>query len=126
MSNFARLVLLAVALATLTSSAHSAALYCNGSTVAQLSYHGKGTLYVRLANMNTAVGICSFDADWAPAGSLTGTTSPSSCKAIYAALLAAKHSGQPISQMLFDGEQVPANCSSWGPWAQANLRYIDI
>lgn len=126
MKKFARRVLFSVALATLTTSAQSAALYCNGSTVAQLSYHGAGTLYVRLANMNTAVGICSFDGEWVRPGTLTGPTSASSCKAIYAALLAAKHSGQPIAQMLFDGDQVPANCSSWGPWAQANLRYIDI
>jgi hypothetical protein len=126
MTKFARKSVYALILVLMSSTAHAGALYCNGGTVAQLSYHGKGTLYLRMSNMNTAVGICSFDGDWGPAGSLTGLTSPSTCKAIFAALLAAKHAGTPIPQLLFDGDAVPATCASFAPWAAVNLRYYDM
>ena len=106
--------------------AEAGALYCSGGTVAQLSYHGKGTLYLRMSNMNTAVGICSFDGEWGPAGSLTGSTSASSCKALFSALLAAKLAGTTISQVLFDGDAVPTSCTAFGPWTAVNLRYLDI
>ena len=126
MKKFVRQGVYALMLTLVTSTAQAGALYCNGGTVAQLSYHGKGTVYLRMSNMNTAVGICSFDAEWGPAGSLTGTTSPATCKALYAALLAHKMAATPIAQVLFDGDAVPANCSSFGGWAAVNLRYLDL
>ncbi len=126
MKNVARKGVYALMLALMTSSAQAGALYCNGGTVAQLSYHGRGTVYLRMSNMNTAVGICSFDAEWGPAGSLTGTTSAATCKALYGALLAHKLSATPVKEVLFDGDAVPANCTSFAGWAAVNLRYLDL
>lgn len=125
MKNFNRHVALAIVLAMLTSGAQAASLYCNGATVATLAFHQPGTLYVRLSNMNTAVGICSMTGDWIVPGSLMGATPATQCKTIYAALLAAKQSGQTVPAMLFDGDTVPANCMSFAPWAQANLRWME-
>ncbi len=110
----------------LTATANAASLYCNGGKVASLSYHGKGTIYLKMSNMNTPVGICNLDADWGPTGSMTGVTSPSSCKAIYAALLAAKHAGNTIPQLLFDGDSVPTSCTTFAHWSQVNLRFMEI
>lgn len=126
MKQIARHSVYALMLALMTSTAQAGALYCNGGTVAQLSYHGKGTLYLRMSNMNTAVGICNFDSEWQAPGSLTGATSPTSCKAIFAALLTAKQTGATVPQILFDGDSVPATCSTFAPWAQVNLRYYDM
>ncbi len=126
MKKFVRQGVYALMLALVTTSAQAGALYCNGGTVAQLSYHGKGTVYLRMSNMNTSVGICNFDVEWGPPGSLTGTTSPATCKALWGALLAAKHAGTPVKEVLFDGDAVPANCTSFAAWAGVNLRYLDL
>lgn len=117
---------LAFALAVLTSGAQCASLYCNGATVATLGFHQPGVLYVRLSTMNTPVGICSMAGDWNAPGSLVGATSASQCKSIYAALLVAKQTGQIVPEMLFDGDAVPASCTSFGPWTYANLRWISF
>jgi hypothetical protein len=124
MNIFGNRAALALALAVLTSSAQSASLYCNGGTVATLAFHQPGTLYVRMSNMNTPVAICSMTGDWVVPGALVGPTPASQCKSIYAALLIAKQSNQPVTEMLFDGDGVPAGCSAFAPWTPANLRWI--
>jgi hypothetical protein len=126
MKKFAQRILAAVALTAITSFAHSASLYCNGATVAQLSIHQPGVVYLRLSSMNTVVGICSLDNNWAPAGSLAGVTSAAACKAMYAALIVAKQNNAPIPQMLFDGDQVPASCNAFVAWQGVNVRYYDM
>jgi hypothetical protein len=125
MTRFNRRVVFAAALAMLTTSAQSASLYCAGGTVVTLAIHQPGTLYVRMSNMNTPVGICSMTGDWNPPGALVGATPPATCKSLYAALLVAKQTGQAVPVLLFDGDTVPANCMSFAPWTQANLRWIE-
>lgn len=124
MNRFSRSVVFAVALATITSSAQAVALYCNGGTISQLAFHMPGVLYLQMSNMNTPVAICSVDSNWTVPGAAVGPTTPASCKAIYASLLIAKQSGQAVTQVLFDSDTMPANCTSFAPWAQMNLRWI--
>jgi hypothetical protein len=124
MNRFSRSVLFAVALATLSSSAQSGELYCNGGMVKHLGFHMPGTLYIQLSNMNTPVSICSMDTDWVVPGARVGPTTPAACKAMYASLMVVKQSGQAIPQMLFDSDQIPANCESFTAWAQMNVRWV--
>ena len=102
----------------------AATVVCSG-TVEQISYHQPGVLYVRLSNMNVPVAICSLNTEWVQPGSMSGTTPVESCKAIFAALLAAKHAGTHIGMMYFDGDQVPATCGAFASWTKANVRYFD-
>ncbi|SNB46510.1 hypothetical protein SAMN06269301_1977 [Geobacter sp. DSM 9736] len=124
MRNLTGTLLLLVVLLAVPAS-YAEAVVCGG-TVQTLAYHQPGKLLLRLSSMNTPVYICSTDADWVVPGSLAGSTSPAACKAIYATLLAAKTSGAPIPDMYFDGDQLPANCISFAPWSEANVRYFSF
>jgi len=116
---------LALALTAATAvNALAGNVVCSG-TVDVLAYHQPGRLMIKLSSMNTAVFICSTDADWTVAGSLAGTTTPSACKALYATFLSAKLTRAPINNMYFDGDDVPASCNSFSPWMGANVRYYD-
>lgn len=107
------------------TTANSATLVCAG-TVTELAYHNPGTLYVRLSGMNTHVAICSVDSNWAPAGSVTGATTPAACKTIFTSLLVAKQAGTQITSMYFDGEVLPATCSTFPSWTSVNLRFFSF
>ena len=105
--------------------AHSAAVVCEG-TVATLSYHGPGVVYLQLSSMNTGVGICSVDTNWSPPGSQTGITTPAACKLMYASLLAAKMSGTVVRSVYFDSDTAPSTCTQFVAWSQANLRHFAL
>lgn len=126
MNRFSRCVALAIALATTTSSVQAGALYCNGGTVTSLAFHSPGILYLRMSNMNYPVAICSMDTNWTVPGAMAGATTPAACKAIYASLLTAKQTALAIPAILFDSDQIPANCTSFAPWSQVNLRWIEF
>ncbi len=107
------------------SQAHAGALYCNGQ-ILELAYHQPGNLIIRTAGMNYGVVICSVNNEWVVPGSLAGNTSVSACKTMYATFLAAKLSGTPLGQLLFDGDSVPATCNSFAPWTNVNVRYFVV
>jgi hypothetical protein len=118
--------LLAVAVLTATATqAEATTLVCSGK-VEMLGYHQPGTLYVKLSGMNVPVAICNMDTNWAPAGSVSGTTSISSCKALFAALMFAKQADTNITSMWFDADALPASCTTFASWTQVNLRYFDF
>tara|TARA_R110002072_G_scaffold33030_8_gene100244 strand:+ start:101 stop:472 length:372 start_codon:yes stop_codon:yes gene_type:complete len=102
----------------------AATVVCSG-TVDALAYHGNNKLMVKLSSMNAPVFFCSPEFEWAPTGT-TYKTGPETCKTLYSTFLAAKMSGKTINSMYFDGDQVPATCSSWGNWKQANIRYFSL
>lgn len=113
-----------LALVSTVSSVHSAELVCGG-TVAELAYHAEGRFMVRFSNMNVPVFFCSPEREWTVAG--TGyITGPETCKTLYSTFLAAKLAGQPITNVYFDGEQVPATCNGWASWSNANIRYFTL
>jgi hypothetical protein len=114
------------ALSTLIVTCATAAdLTCAG-TVDKLAFHAPGRLMIKLSSMNTPVFICSTDAVWTPAGSNGYSTTPEACRAIYATMLAARTTGATVNYIHFDGAEVPASCTGWGPWANANIRYFGL
>jgi hypothetical protein len=117
-----RALCLALSMA-LSSVAHSATVVCSG-TVDQLAYHQPGQILLRLSSMNVPVVICSTDVEWNVPGSLSGATSPSACKTLYATLLTSKLTHSQVSSMYFDGDQVPSTCNSFVDWTRVNLRYF--
>jgi hypothetical protein len=123
--NFSKYVLFPLLASLIAHSAQSATVICTG-TVASLSYHQPGRLYLRLSSMNYEVAICSTDSEWVVPGSLAGNTSVSACKTIYGSLVAAKISGATVSNLYLDGDQVPAACNGFAPWTNVNLRYVNL
>lgn len=121
LKRFLSLVIACVLL--LTSSAHAqvSTVVCTG-TVAELGIHLPDKVYVRLTSMNAGVLICSMDAAWVVQGTQYGNTSPSTCKAIYSTLLAAKLSQSSIQSMYMDGV-VPSSCNSFSPWTPVSVRF---
>lgn len=112
----------AAAVAVGVSNAQGATVICNG-TVDMLAYHQPGRLMLRLSSMNHPVFICSAESEWVVAGSVSGNTSPSTCKALYATFLAARVTGASLTGLYLDGDQVPAACDSFAPWTNVNVRY---
>lgn len=121
-NSLARTLFLSIA-CLLAHGAGAASIVCTG-TVVQLAYHQPGNLFLRLSSMNTAVGICSTDAEWVVPGSLAGNTTVSACKTLYATLMTAKVTGATFANVYFDGDQVPGSCTTFAPWTQVNLRYM--
>lgn len=113
-------------LALIPAIAHAqvATVICAG-TVAELGIHSPGKVYVRLNSMNVGVMICSMDSEWGIAGTQYGNTSVSTCKALYATLLAAKVAQTPIQAMYIDGN-VPSTCSGFLPWSPVSVRFTDF
>lgn len=109
----------------MAANAQAASLYCNGA-IAELSYHQGAGVMLRMSNMNYAVFICSTDSEWIVPGTAAGNTSVSACKTMYGTLLAAKLSGVQLTQMLFDGDIVPAACNLFAPWSRVNVRYFNF
>ena len=103
--------------------ASSATVVCAG-TVEAVGVHLPGRVFLRLSSMNDSAIVCLLDADWAPPGSVSGSTSPSVCKSIYAALLLARDSRRPLNSVYMDGNTVPASCSAFGSWTEVSLRYF--
>jgi hypothetical protein len=106
-----------------STPAFAGTVTCSG-TVAYLGYHANGTVLMRLSSMNTWVMVCSLDASWDVAPGFV--TTPASCKTIYATLLIARLSGNPVNDVYFDGPSVPAACNSWQTWTSANIRAYQV
>lgn len=114
-----KIILSALILATFQSNAGS--LYCEG-TVEKLSYHSPNKFMIKLSSMNSTVFFCNPSENWTVTGS-GYSTSQESCTAMYSTFLAAKMANKTITRMLFDGDDVPESCNSWGNWPSANIRY---
>ncbi len=120
MNKFYAVIVLMLSCASVTQ----AALVCNG-TISELAFHSPGQIMIKLSTMDNLVTFCSVDNNWAPAGA-GYSTSVESCKAMYSAFLAARVSEKNITNMYFDGDQVPTACGSWGTGKQANIRHYKI
>ena len=97
-------------------------LICTG-TAAEVSLHLPNQLLVRLSSMNDRVLVCLLDATHTVAGQLSGSTTATTCKGMYASLLAAKASGQPM-QMVMDANVLPSACDTFAPWTPVSLRLL--
>jgi hypothetical protein len=122
MHKFFRRTTQVIFLVATMASAHAGTLTCVG-TVDKLAFHSPGRLVLNLSSMNTPVFVCSTDAEWIVAGS-GYTTSPAACKALYATFLAARTTGGTLDYIHFDGDQVPASCTSFPAWTNVNVRYF--
>jgi hypothetical protein len=38
--------------------------------------------------------------------------------------IAARESGREVTNVYFDGADVPAACDAWGQWKRANIRHF--
>lgn len=108
----------------LFSSAQSFAgtIVCAG-TVEEVSYHANDKLMLRLSSMNTVVFFCSPSSEWTVSGT-TYKTQPETCKTLFSLFLAARISGEEVSNVYFDGDDVPATCDGWENWKNANIRHF--
>lgn len=114
-------IIAGVLLGTGISNSYAATVVCGG-TVDMLSYHANNQLMVKLSSMNNPVFFCDTEAVWTVPGA-GYSTSPGACKALYSTFLSARVTGTPISNMYFDGDEVPTACNAWGSWKRANIRH---
>jgi len=82
---------------------------------------GSGYFSIKLSSMNVPVYFCDPDGTFSAPGGYT--ISATACRALYATFLSAKVSGLPVTNMYFDGSQVPASCDAWATWQSANIRH---
>lgn len=115
--------LISLLVCTIVSSkmAIAGTVVCEGK-VKVLSYHANNKLMIQLESMNAPVFFCSPDSQWSVSGT-SYNTGAESCKIMYSTFLAAQMAGKVIKKMYFDGDQVPASCTSWNSWTEANIRY---
>ena len=96
-------------------------IVCAG-TVTKLSYHSPNKFMIQLSSMNRPVFFCDASQEWTLAGG-GRTTSPEACNTLYSTFLAAKLSNTIITNMYFDGDDVPDSCDAWDSWVNANIRH---
>ena len=102
----------------------AATVVCSG-TIDTLQFDatstGSGYFSIKLGTMNVAVYFCDPTNSFSAPGGYA--ISPEACRALYATVLAAKVSGIPVTNMYFDGTEVPATCDGWVQWQSANIRH---
>ncbi len=109
-------------LALLPSFSLAATLQCTG-VVEKIGLHASDKIMLKLSSMNKAVFICSPNSEWVVSG--TGyKTSAETCKSMLSMLMHAKSTNAAMGNVWFDGDHVPASCSSWESWKTANVRYF--
>lgn len=97
-------------------------IQCSG-TVDKIGIHSSNKILLKLSSMNKAVFICSPSSEWRVSGT-SYTTSPDMCNSLLSMLMHAKSTKADMGHVWFDGDDVPANCSEWGSWKTANIRYF--
>ena len=115
-------------LLALTGTAAQAGTVVCGGTIEVLNFDstnaGGGTLSIKLSTMNTTVYFCDTESAFTAPGN-SYSIAPSTCRTMYATFLAAKASGQSLSNVYFDGSSVPTSCSGWTAWQAANIRHYE-
>jgi hypothetical protein len=110
--------------AVMAVNAQAGTIVCSG-TIETLQFDATNTggyLSIRLSSMNVPVYFCDPDNPWNGTGS-GYSISAATCRTLYATFLAARISGQPVTNMYFDGSDVPASCDGWAAWKSANIRH---
>lgn len=120
---YKKIISVVVASATFSLNAQAGSIGCGGN-IDMLVIHQPGLVGIKLSSMNTYVFVCSLDVTVTPAGA--GSIQPSTCKAIYAALLGAKLQNKSINDLIFDGDGVPASCDTWPGFSQVFLRFLPL
>ena len=115
-----RLTIVILALASF--SARAGTVVCSGA-IEQVHMHASKMMMIKLSGMNTSVFFCRPDQAWSPAGA-NQSTSPEMCRTLVSLFMAGKLAGKSVVGMYFDGDEVPADCNSWGNWKSANIRYF--
>ncbi|MBW3532989.1 MULTISPECIES: hypothetical protein [Shewanella] len=111
-----------LALFILTTYSHAATIQCGG-TVEKVGLHAPDGIMLKLSSMNNAVFICNPNSEW----SVSGTpyiTSAETCKSMLSMLMHAKATQADMGSVWFDGDDVPATCSTWEAWKHTNVRYF--
>jgi len=106
----------------ITPLANANTLQCTG-TVDKIGMHASNKIMLKLSSMNTAVYICSPEANWVVSGT-TYSTSAEMCDSLLSMLMHAKSTQSNVGDVWFDGDDVPANCNSWESWKKANIRFF--
>ncbi|MCW8998358.1 MAG: hypothetical protein OQK04_06545 [Kangiellaceae bacterium] len=73
--------------------------------------------------MNTSVFICNPGENWTVSGA-SYQTSAEMCKTMVSMLMHAKSTKADMGSVYFDGDDVPADCNSWGNWKAASVRFF--
>ena len=115
--------LLPLMVASVFSSASFAGTKTCTGTVEKVGLHAPDKLMLKLSSMNKPVFICSPEYKWTVAGT-SYTTSAETCKMMFSMLMHAKSTQANMGSVWFDGDDVPTDCSSWGSWKRANVRYF--
>lgn len=104
--------------------AQAATVVCSG-TIDTLQFDATNTdgfFSIKLSSMNVSVYFCDPDNAFAAPGS-GYSISAATCRSLYATFLAAKVSGMPVTNIYFDGSEVPSTCDGWAAWQEANIRH---
>jgi len=110
-----RTLSVALLAASATTPAFAGTVVCAG-TVTELTYTMEGGSFdpivlLRLSSMNTPVKVCSLSQNWTIG---VFTTTPTACKALYGAMLAARLSGNAVNDVYFDfSGSSPSTCTGW-------------
>lgn len=109
-----------------SSVAFGANVTCSGK-VTTIAYHtgAGGGFMLQLDSMNVPVFICSVDDVWTKPGA-SHSTQPDSCQTMISVFMTAKATDQPLDQVVFDGDDVPATCDGWESWKYANVMYFQF
>ena len=106
------------------SSVNAGSLVCDG-VVDSVAYHGNNKLMVKLSSMNTGVLFCDPNRDWSVAGEPNRVMGAETCKAVFAIFLSARATGEHVSRVHFDGDNVPASCDQFENWKDVFIRYVN-
>lgn len=119
-----KFLLPALAGAVFCSNAFASGLTCGGQ-VQTIAYHTGVGYMLKLTSMNTPVFICDPDGTFTTDGT-TNSTGPETCKSLVSTFISAKAMETNVNQVVFDGNNVPADCTSWAGWSYAVIRYIEM
>jgi hypothetical protein len=118
-------IVLALLVASSSTPTFAATVVCSG-TVSELTVTSNGSpwdglVLLRLSSMSGPALVCSLNQNWNVQAGFT--TTPTHCKTMYSAWLAARLSGLAVNDVYFDGP-VPSACNLWSPTTptQANVR----
>ena len=111
-----------VPLALIANITFAGTIQCTG-TVEKVGLHAPDKLMLKVSSMNQGVFICSPEYKWTVAGT-SYTTGAETCKAMLSMFMHAKSTQADMGRIWFDGDDVPTDCSSWGSWKRANVRYF--
>jgi len=107
-----------------STNIYAGTLVCTG-TVDSVAYHGNDKLMIKLSSMNTPVFFCNPNQAWTAPGATGRVMNGETCKVVFSMFLTAKATGESISRVHFDGDNVPTSCNGFSSWTDVFIRYVN-